>query len=63
MPLLFDDFSKYLMYDYTNVQLGNFERLHILSDEDIQLLLQRNDTVKQHYDKVRIIKKRKTNKG
>lgn len=55
--LLFD-FLKYLMYDYTNVQLGNFERLYILSDEDIQLLLQRNDTVKQHYDKVGIIKKR-----
>lgn len=55
--LLFD-FSKYLMKDYTEEQLGNFERLHILSEEDTELLSNDNDTVKNYYDKVRIIKRR-----
>ena len=55
--LLFD-FSKYLMKDYTEEQLGNFKRLHILSDEDTDLLSKRNDTGTQYYDKVGIIKKR-----
>lgn len=52
------DFSRYLMKDYTIEQLGNFERLHILSEEDTKLLLKDNDTIKSHYDKVRIIKRR-----
>lgn len=50
-------FYDYLMKDYTKEQLGNCESLYLLSSEEKCDLL-KNDTIDEHYSKVRNIRRR-----